>query len=62
MLCVMSVYLSAPTASQTARHTSARPSLVTEEKGIPYLGIETDYSQSDKGQIGTRLAAFLEML
>ncbi|MBU5435180.1 double-cubane-cluster-containing anaerobic reductase [Pseudoflavonifractor sp. MSJ-37] len=35
---------------------------VTEEKGIPYLGIETDYSQSDKGQIGTRLAAFLETI
>ena len=35
---------------------------VTEEKGIPYLNIETDYSQSDKGQINTRLAAFLETI
>ncbi len=36
--------------------------MVTEEKGIPYLNIETDYSQSDKGQINTRLAAFLETI
>ena len=36
--------------------------MVTERKGIPYLNIETDYSQSDKGQINTRLAAFLETI
>ncbi|MDO4266500.1 MAG: double-cubane-cluster-containing anaerobic reductase [Eubacteriales bacterium] len=35
---------------------------VTEQKGRPYLAIETDYSQADKGQIATRLGAFLEML
>lgn len=35
---------------------------VTEEKGIAYLNIETDYSQADKGQINTRLAAFLETI
>lgn len=35
---------------------------VTEQKGKAYLGIETDYSQADKGQIATRLGAFLEML
>lgn len=35
---------------------------VTREKGIPYLNIETDYSQTDKGQINTRLAAFLETI
>lgn len=35
---------------------------VTQEKGIPYLNIETDYSQADKGQINTRLAAFLETI
>ena len=35
---------------------------VTRDKGLPYLGIETDYSQSDTGQISTRLAAFLEVL
>ena len=36
--------------------------LVTEEKEIAYLNIETDYSQSDKGQINTRLEAFLETI
>ena len=35
---------------------------VTQEKGLPYLNIETDYSQADKGQINTRLAAFLETI
>lgn len=35
---------------------------VTEEKGVAYLGMETDYSQADKGQIETRLGAFLEMI
>lgn len=35
---------------------------VTREKNVPYLGIETDYSQADKGQISTRLTAFIEML
>ena len=31
-------------------------------KGKSYLMIETDYSQADKGQIRTRLEAFLETL
>lgn len=31
-------------------------------KNTPYLSIETDYSQSDKGQLETRLTAFIEML
>lgn len=35
---------------------------VTEEKNIPYLKVETDYSQSDVGQLNTRIAAFLEMM
>ncbi len=35
---------------------------VTENKGIPYLGLETDYSTSDVGQLSTRISAFLEML
>ena len=35
---------------------------VNEEKGIPYLNVETDYSQSDVGQLNTRVAAFIEML
>lgn len=33
-----------------------------EEKGIPYLNIETDYSTADSGQINTRLEAFMETL
>ncbi len=33
-----------------------------EEAGMPFLYIETDYSQEDTGQIATRVEAFLEML
>jgi len=36
--------------------------LVVEELDKAYLNIETDYSQSDKGQLSTRLAAFLETI
>lgn len=32
------------------------------DRGVPYLMIETDYSQADKGQISTRLSAFLETI
>ena len=35
---------------------------VTGEKRIPYISVETDYSQADIGQLNTRLAAFVEML
>lgn len=35
---------------------------VREEKKIPYLHVETDYSQSDVGQLNTRIAALIEML
>lgn len=35
---------------------------VTEEKGIPYMFVETDFSKSDIGQLNTRIAAFIEML
>ncbi len=35
---------------------------VTEKKGLPYLYVETDYSEGDLGQITTRLGAFLEMI
>ena len=31
-----------------------------QDMGIPYMALETDYSQSDTGQIKTRLEAFLE--
>ncbi|MHC4455054.1 MAG: 2-hydroxyacyl-CoA dehydratase, partial [Planctomycetota bacterium] len=33
-----------------------------KEKNIPFLKIETDYSQEDTGQIKTRIEAFSEML
>lgn len=33
-----------------------------EEKGIPILRLETDYSQEDLGQLRTRVEAFLELL
>jgi len=35
---------------------------VTNERNIPYLCLETDYSQTDTGQISTRISAFLEIL
>ena len=31
-------------------------------KGLPYMHVETDYSQTDVGQLDTRIAAFLEMI
>lgn len=35
---------------------------VNEEKHLPYLAVETDYSSADTAQISTRMAAFLEMI
>lgn len=35
---------------------------VTGNNGIPYLSLETDYSQTDVEQLKTRIAAFIEML
>lgn len=35
---------------------------VIREKGLPYLNIETNYSQADKGKINTHPAAFLEII
>ncbi len=35
---------------------------INEEKNIPYMVLETDYSQTDTGQLGTRIGAFIEML
>ena len=53
--------------SLTACHTftveSARiKEFVTKEKGISFLALETDYSQSDSEQLKTRFEAFIEML
>ena len=36
--------------------------IVQNELGLPYLRLDTDFSQSDKGQIETRLGAFIEMM
>ena len=33
-----------------------------EDAGLPYMKIETDYSQGDAGQIDTRIAAFIETM
>lgn len=35
---------------------------IMKEKNTPYMNIETDYSESDTGQLKTRIAAFIEML
>lgn len=35
---------------------------VTNEKGKSYIAVETDYSESDIGQLNTRLGAFIETL
>lgn len=35
---------------------------ITQEKNVPYIHVETDYSQQDIGQLNTRIAAFIEML
>lgn len=32
------------------------------DKGLPYMHIESDYSQNDKGQVATRIEAFLELV
>lgn len=36
--------------------------LIRESIGVPYLYLETDYSQADVEQLNTRVAAFVEML
>lgn len=40
-------------------HTMGR---ILKEQGIPYMKLETDYSSADKGQVSTRIGAFIEML
>ena len=35
---------------------------LAEKLGVPYMAVETDYSQSDSGQLSTRIEAFMEML
>lgn len=36
--------------------------IITKDKEIPYIALETNYSESDRGQIQTRMEAFVEML
>lgn len=36
--------------------------LCNDKFSIPYMAVETDYSQSDIGQLNTRMTAFIEML
>ena len=35
---------------------------VTSELGLSYMKLETDFSESDAGQIRTRIEAFVEMI
>lgn len=35
---------------------------INDKKDRPYMSVETDYSQSDLGQLKTRISAFVEML
>lgn len=35
---------------------------VRQQKHIPYMSVETDYSQGDEGQMRTRVRAFMEIL
>jgi benzoyl-CoA reductase/2-hydroxyglutaryl-CoA dehydratase subunit BcrC/BadD/HgdB len=35
---------------------------VETQYGLPVLHVETDYSESDTGQLKTRIEAFLEMM
>jgi len=37
-------------------------SMVLQNKGIPLIKIETEYSEEDTGQIKTRVEAFIEMM
>lgn len=45
-----------------AIETQSVKRFVNDNKGKPYISVETDYSTSDIGQLNTRMAAFIEML
>ncbi|MDO5023247.1 double-cubane-cluster-containing anaerobic reductase [Slackia piriformis] len=49
-------------ACHTFNVESTKVAAACEERDIPYLKVETDYSSGDLGQIETRIAAFIEML
>ncbi|MBQ6649734.1 MAG: 2-hydroxyacyl-CoA dehydratase [Atopobiaceae bacterium] len=50
------------TACHTFNVESALMQDVIEGADIPYMKLETDYSEGDMGQLETRLSAFIEML
>ena len=50
------------TACHTFNVESARVAAAVEGSGVPYLKLETGYSHGDAGQVGTRIAAFIETL
>lgn len=45
-----------------AIETQSVKRFVNDNKGKPYISVETDYSTADIGQLNTRMAAFIEML
>jgi benzoyl-CoA reductase/2-hydroxyglutaryl-CoA dehydratase subunit BcrC/BadD/HgdB len=49
-------------ACHTFNLESVRMGQAMEERGIPYMKLETDYSDGDLGQVSTRLSAFIEMI
>ena len=50
------------TACHTFNVESARVAAAVEGTGVPYLKLETGYSHGEAGQVGTRIAAFIETL
>lgn len=57
---VIDMHLQACTPFQV--ETKTIRDFVTKEKETPYIQVETDYSDSDLGQLNTRIEAFIEML
>lgn len=49
-------------ANEFADELEQRILITGTPMAIPYMKLETDYSQSDAGQLETRIAAFIEML
>jgi benzoyl-CoA reductase/2-hydroxyglutaryl-CoA dehydratase subunit BcrC/BadD/HgdB len=50
------------TCNPFALETDINRRFITEKKGVPYISIETDFSDNDKGQISTRIGAFVEII
>lgn len=57
---IIDMHLQACTPFQV--ETKTIRDFVTKEKETPYIQVETDYSDSDLGQLNTRIEAFIEML